>query len=118
MTRQAFRRAALITTTNYPLIHQDLLQMAEKPLEEQEAGAQNGLKVVEMDTEVETGTEAEDQLTPPAGEPLQEPVTSPSSMDLQVPLKEDPAQGSQSDSHLSSQDLRRAKRIRVRPAAV
>uniref|UniRef100_A0AAQ5YDL4 PR domain zinc finger protein 10 n=1 Tax=Amphiprion ocellaris TaxID=80972 RepID=A0AAQ5YDL4_AMPOC len=44
--------------------------------------------------------------------PLRESVTSPSNTDLPAPLKEDPAQSSQSDAHLTSQDMRRAKRIR------
>lgn len=89
--------------------------MTEKPLEERAEGAQNGLKVVEMELEAEAGTEAESQLIPPAGEPVPESITPPSNTDLPVPLKEDPAQSSQSDAHLTSQDMRRAKRIRVRP---
>uniref|UniRef100_A0A3Q1EG72 PR domain zinc finger protein 10 n=1 Tax=Acanthochromis polyacanthus TaxID=80966 RepID=A0A3Q1EG72_9TELE len=44
--------------------------------------------------------------------PLRESVTPPSNTDLPAPLKEDPAQSSQSDAHLTSQDMRRAKRIR------
>lgn len=91
-----------------------MLELTEKPLEEPAEGAQNGLKVVEMEPEPETGTEEEDQLMPPAGDPSPESVTPPSNSDLPAPLKEDPAQSSQSDSHLTSQDLRRAKRIRVR----
>uniref|UniRef100_A0A8C2X0E2 PR domain zinc finger protein 10 n=1 Tax=Cyclopterus lumpus TaxID=8103 RepID=A0A8C2X0E2_CYCLU len=58
-------------------------------------GAQNRLKVVEMESEAAPGTEAEGQLIPPAGEPVSESVTP-----------------SQSDAHLTSQDMRRAKRIR------
>lgn len=90
--------------------------MTEKPLEEQAEGAQNGLKVVEMEPEMEAVTETECQLIPPppAGEPVPESTTPPSSTDMPVPLKEDSAQSSQSDAHLSSQDMRRAKRIRVR----
>lgn len=94
--------------------NQEMLELTEKPLEERAEGAQNGLKVVEMESEAETGTEAEGQLIPPAGEPVPESITPPSNTDLQVPLKEDPSQSSQSDTHLTSQDLRRAKRIRVR----
>lgn len=90
----------------------EMLELTEKPLEEPAEGAQNGLKVVEMEQEPETGTEEEDQLMPPAGDPSPESVTPPSNTDLPAPLKEDPAQSSQSDSHLTSQDLRRAKRIR------
>lgn len=91
-----------------------MLELAEKPLEEQVEGAQNGLKVVEMEPEVEAVTEAESQLIPSAGEPVTESVTLASNTDLPVPLKEDPAQSSQSDAQLTSQDMRRAKRIRVR----
>lgn len=91
-----------------------MLELAEKPLEEQVEGAQNGLKVVEMEPEVEAATEAESQLIPSAGELVPESVSLSSSTDLPVPLKEDPAQSSQSDTPLTSQDMRRAKRIRVR----
>lgn len=91
-----------------------MLELTEKPLEERAEGAQNGLKVVEMEPEVETGNEAEGQLIPPAGEPVPESVSPPSNTDLSVSLKDDPAQSSQSDAHLTSQDMRRAKRIRVR----
>lgn len=91
-----------------------MLELTEKPLEERAEGTQNGLKMVEMESEAEAGTEAEGQLIPPAGEPVPESITPPSNTDLPVPLKEDPAQSSQSDAHLTSQDMRRAKRIRVR----
>ncbi|XP_035010723.1 PR domain zinc finger protein 10 isoform X1 [Hippoglossus stenolepis] len=95
----------------------EMLELTEKqPLEEHEEGAQNGLKVVEMEMELETeaGTELEeDQLIPPAGEPVPESIIPPSNTELPVSLKEDPAQHSQSDGHLSSQDMRRAKRIRM-----
>lgn len=92
-----------------------MLELTEKQsLDERVEGAQNGLKVVEMEPEAEAGTELEGQLIPPAGEPVPESVTPPSNTDLTVPLKEDPAQSSQSEAHLTSQDMRRAKRIRVR----
>lgn len=91
-----------------------MLELTEKPLEERAEGAQNGLKVVEMESEAEAGAESEGQLISPAGEPVPESVSPPSSTDLPVSLKEDLAQSSQSDSHLTSQDMRRAKRIRVR----
>ena len=92
-----------------------MLELTEKqPLEEHEEGAQNGLKVVELELETEAGTELEEQLIPPAEEPVTEPIITPSNTELPVPLKEDPAQNSQSDGHLTSQDMRRAKRIRVR----
>lgn len=101
--------------TNFQLtFNQEMLELTEKPLEEQVEGAQNGLKVVEMEPVVEAVTEAESQLIPTAGEPVPESVTLPSNTDLPVPLKEDPAQSSQSDAQLTSQDMRRAKRIRVR----
>ncbi|XP_023139354.2 PR domain zinc finger protein 10 [Amphiprion ocellaris] len=90
----------------------EMLELTEKPLEERVEAAQNGLKVVEMEAEGEASTEPEVQLIPPAGEPVPESVTSPSNTDLPAPLKEDPAQSSQSDAHLTSQDMRRAKRIR------
>ncbi|XP_029302634.1 PR domain zinc finger protein 10 isoform X3 [Cottoperca gobio] len=90
----------------------EMLELTEKPLEERADGAQNGLKMVEMESEAEAGTEAEGQLISPAGEPVPESSTPPSSTDLPAPLKEDPAQSSQLDAHLTSQDMRRAKRIR------
>uniref|UniRef100_A0A669D199 PR domain zinc finger protein 10 n=1 Tax=Oreochromis niloticus TaxID=8128 RepID=A0A669D199_ORENI len=63
-----------------------------------------------IESEGEVGTES--QLIPPAGEPVPESVAPPPSTDLPIPLKEDPAQSVQSDAHLTSQDMRRAKRIR------
>lgn len=97
-----------------------MLEPTEKQpeLEERAEGAQNGLKEVEMEPEpepeVEAAAEVETQLVPPAGEPVPESISPPSNTDLPAPLKEDPAQTSQSDAHLTSQDMRRAKRIRVR----
>ncbi|KAM6933224.1 PR domain zinc finger protein 10 isoform 2-T2 [Xenentodon cancila] len=90
----------------------EMLELTEKPVEEHVEGAQNGLKDVEMEPAAEPGIEAEAQLVPSAEEPVSESITMPSSTDLHAPLKEDPAQGSQSDAHLTSQDIRRAKRIR------
>ncbi|XP_034722244.1 PR domain zinc finger protein 10 isoform X1 [Etheostoma cragini] len=87
----------------------EMMELTEKALEEQVEGAQNGMKVVEM--ELEAG--AEGQLLPPSGEPEAESVTPSSNTALSVPLKEDPAHSSHSDSHLTSQDMRRAKRIRM-----
>lgn len=96
-----------------------MLELAEKQLlEERVEGAQNGLKVVEMEPEPETATEAESQLVPAASETGTESITTPSTTELSVPLKEDPAQSNQSDAHLTSQDMRRAKRIRVRWATL
>lgn len=91
---------------------QEMMELTEKPLEEQAEGPQNGLKVVEMEPEVEAVTEAEGQLIPTEGEPVLESDTPPSNPDLSAPLKEDPAQSGQTDAHLTSQDMRRAKRIR------
>lgn len=91
-----------------------MLELTEKPLEENAEAAQNGLKDAEMEPEGEPVTETEPQLVPPVEEPVPESMTPPSNTDLHAPLKEDPAQGSQSDAHLTSQDMRRAKRIRVR----
>jgi len=90
-----------------------MLELTE-PLEERIEGAQNGLKVVEMESEAAPGTKAEGQLIPPAEEPVSESCTLPSDTYLPVPLKEDQGQSSQSDAHLTTQDMRRAKRIRVR----
>uniref|UniRef100_A0A673B8R7 PR domain zinc finger protein 10 n=1 Tax=Sphaeramia orbicularis TaxID=375764 RepID=A0A673B8R7_9TELE len=60
----------------------------------------------------EPGADAEGPPIPSAGEPVPEPTTPLPSTDLPVTLKEDPAQSSESDAHLTSQDMRRAKRIR------
>lgn len=89
------------------------MELTEKPLEDQVEVSKNGLKVVEMEPEVQAVTEAETQLIPAEGVPVPESVTLLSNTDLQVPMKEDPAQSSQSESQLTSQDIRRAKRIRV-----
>ncbi|KAA8594105.1 hypothetical protein FQN60_004939 [Etheostoma spectabile] len=56
----------------------EIMELTEKALEEQVEGAQNGMKVVEM--EVEAG--AEGQLLPPAGEPEPESVTPSSNTAL------------------------------------
>lgn len=87
--------------------------MPEKPLEEQVEGSKNGPKVVEMGPEVQTVAEVDSQLIPAEGVPVPESVTLLSDADLQVPMKEDPAQSGQSEPQLTSQDIRRAKRIRV-----
>ena len=82
-------------------------------------GGQNGLKVVELETEVETGSETTDHLGLSTEEPgMADPPSLPASPDLPpVPEeKEDPSQGegvAPADPHLTSQDMRRAKRIRV-----
>ncbi|XP_028320793.1 PR domain zinc finger protein 10 isoform X1 [Gouania willdenowi] len=89
----------------------EMLELTDK---EQLDASHNGLKVVELDPEVESGPETETQLLPPAGEPIQEPDAPPSTntADLPFPLKEDPALSSQSDTQLTTHDMRRAKRIR------
>ncbi|RVE65167.1 hypothetical protein OJAV_G00132830 [Oryzias javanicus] len=89
----------------------DMLELTEKPLEErEEEGAQNGLKEVETETEAEPDAEGDGALEPPAGDPVPEPPMPPASVN--VPLKDDPAQDSQSEPHVTPQDMQRAKRIR------
>lgn len=89
--------------------------MVDKPLEEQNQAVQNGLKVAQMETEVEAAADGTDtQLLAPAAEQEAESVTLTLSADLPAPLKEDLTQSGQSDPSLTSQDMRRAKRIRVR----
>lgn len=95
------------------LLKQEMLELTEKPVEDEIEGSKNGLIVVEMEPEVQAVAEAESQLIPAEGVPAPESVTLLSNTDLQVPMKEDPAQSSQSESQLTSQDIRRAKRIRV-----
>ena len=91
-----------------------MLGLAVKlPSEQRRDGAQNGLKVVELEAE-EVGSEAEAQLDPPAGEAVPDPDPPPSTTHLLVPVKEDPSASGQADPHLTAQDMRRAKRIRVR----
>lgn len=90
-----------------------MLELTEKPVEDHVEGSKNGLNVVEMEPEVQAVTEAESQLIPAEGVPAPESVTLLSNADLQAPMKEDPAQSSQPESQLTSQDIRRAKRIRV-----
>ncbi|XP_038145886.1 PR domain zinc finger protein 10 isoform X1 [Cyprinodon tularosa] len=82
----------------------ELLELTEKALEERDEGAENGLKEVDMEPEVEAGTEDEGPL---------EPEAESTNTELPVPLKEDPAQSSQTESHLTSQDMHRAKKIRT-----
>ncbi|XP_015239642.1 PREDICTED: PR domain zinc finger protein 10 isoform X2 [Cyprinodon variegatus] len=90
----------------------ELLELTEKALEEREEGAENGLKEVDMEPEVEAGTEDEGPLEPLTEEPLLQPEAESANTELPVPLKEDPAQSSQPESHLTSQDMHRAKKIR------
>ncbi|CAL1571017.1 unnamed protein product [Knipowitschia caucasica] len=79
----------------------EMLELTEKQDNEDELDdVQNGLKAVELETEA--GTEAE--LTPAID-------SASANMVLPVTLKEDPSQ-SESEAHLTSQDMRRAKKIR------
>ncbi|XP_011480583.1 PR domain zinc finger protein 10 isoform X1 [Oryzias latipes] len=89
----------------------EMLELTEKPLEEREEGAQNGLKEVETETEAEPDAEGEGPLAPPAGDPAPESAMPPATTN--VPLKDDPAQDSQSERHVTPQDMQRAKRIRM-----
>lgn len=85
------------------------------PFEQRTDSGQNGLKVVELEVEG-VGSDTEGQLVPPGGEPVPIPDadTTPTTTDCPVPVKEDPTQSTQADPHLTAQDMRRAKRIRVR----
>ncbi len=81
-------------------------------------GALNGLKVVEMTAE-SMETETEEGLDTPAThtEALQEEgdsVTPPLATEVLGSAKEDLSQTSPEDPHLTPQDMRRARRIRVR----
>ncbi|CAL8363642.1 unnamed protein product [Merluccius merluccius] len=86
-------------------------------------GGQNGLKVVELETEVETGSETADHLGP-SEEPGADPSSPSAPPDLTLAAEGKEDSGSQGetaaaaavaaavDPHLTSQDMRRAKRIR------
>lgn len=88
----------------------ELLELTEKPSEEREDGAQNGLKEVDLDPEGDTVTEEDEgPFEPPTEEPLLQSETPSANT---APLKEDPVQSSQPESHLTSQDMHRAKKIR------
>ncbi|XP_043121020.1 PR domain zinc finger protein 10 isoform X1 [Puntigrus tetrazona] len=97
---------------------QELLASVEKlPFEERTDGALNGLKVVEMAAE-SMETETEEGLDTPAThtEVLQEEgdsVTPPPATEVPGSAKEDLSQTSPEDTHLTPQDMRRARRIRV-----
>ncbi|XP_028818382.1 PR domain zinc finger protein 10 isoform X2 [Denticeps clupeoides] len=86
------------------------------PFEERTEGALNGLKAVELEPDAIT-SEMETTLEAPAAteEPLvdQEAAqTPPAPTETLVPVKEDPAPVVLTDSHLTPQDMRRARRIR------
>ncbi|KAM9732864.1 LOW QUALITY PROTEIN: PR domain zinc finger protein 10 [Menidia menidia] len=83
----------------------ELLEM-EKPVEDGLEGAQNGLKEVEGEGGGEVETEA--QLEPPDRDPP--PINPAPITDPPAPLKEN--QSGPPEAHLSSQEMRRAKRIR------
>lgn len=87
------------------------------PYEDRTDGAMNGLKVVELEPEA-MASELEGRLEPQAAsaEPPVEGESSqpvPPQADHLEPLKEDPTPAAQSDPHLTPQDMRRARRIRV-----
>lgn len=87
----------------------EMLELSEKQdIEESVGGVQNGLKAADL--EPDAGTEAE-FLPVSVEEPDLESATPPSNLELPVVLKEDPSHSSD-DTHLTSQDMRRAKRIR------
>lgn len=89
----------------------DMLELSEKQDDEEELGeVQNGLKAPELETE--PGTELEGELTSAVDVPAPESAVPPSNPELPIVLKEDPSQSSESDAHLTSQDMRRAKKIR------
>lgn len=89
----------------------EMLDLSEKQDDEEELGeVQNGLKAAELETE--PGTELEGDLTSSVDVPVPESAAPPSNAEIHVVLKEDPSQSSESDAHLTSQDMRRAKRIR------
>ncbi|XP_073706394.1 PR domain zinc finger protein 10 [Garra rufa] len=96
---------------------QELLASVDKlPFEERTDGALNGLKVVEMPAE-SMETETEEGLDTPAihTEALQdegESVTPPPPTEVLESAKEDLPQTSPEDTHLTPQDMRRARRIR------
>uniref|UniRef100_A0A673BB48 PR domain zinc finger protein 10 n=1 Tax=Sphaeramia orbicularis TaxID=375764 RepID=A0A673BB48_9TELE len=69
-------------------------------------------KFIRLDPPVDSAGEKTTVRSTLSGEPVPEPTTPLPSTDLPVTLKEDPAQSSESDAHLTSQDMRRAKRIR------
>uniref|UniRef100_A0A8C6S4U9 PR domain zinc finger protein 10 n=1 Tax=Neogobius melanostomus TaxID=47308 RepID=A0A8C6S4U9_9GOBI len=88
----------------------DMLELEEKQDNEEELEeVQNGLKAAELETE--PGTELEGELASAVEVPVTESAAPPSDSELLV-LKEDPSQSNESDAHLTSQDMRRAKRIR------
>ncbi|KAJ0021899.1 hypothetical protein NQD34_009389 [Periophthalmus magnuspinnatus] len=89
----------------------EMLELTEKQDNEEEfEGVQNGLKAAELETE--PGTEAEGELPAAVEASVPESASPPSNLELPLVLKEDPSQNSESDAHLTSQDMRRAKRIR------
>lgn len=104
----------MVLTYMFTFLHEEMLELAEKPLEEGTDGAENGVKDVELEPE-EDATEPEAELVSPAEQQLLESTTPPppSNPDLPEPMKEDPAQNSQWT--LTSQDVQRAKKIRVSP---
>lgn len=90
--------------------------------EERTDGALNGLKVVEMTAdpvEAETGEGLDTPVT--HSESLQDEGDSsipPPPLDVPESAKEDLPQTVPADPHLTPQDMRRARRIRVKFAAI
>lgn len=87
------------------------------PYEDRTDGAMNGLKVVELEPEA-IASDLEGRLEPqtasaepPAEGESAQPAPPPA--DPLEPLKEDPTPAAQPDPHLTPQDMRRARRIRV-----
>lgn len=88
-----------------------MLELTEKPLEEQLDEAENGMNDVELETEedaAEPGEEFDD-----SEHQLLESTTPSTITDQPDLLKEDSAQNIQ--SNLTPQDVQRAKKIRVSP---
>lgn len=89
----------------------EMLELSEKQDNEEELReVQNGLKEAPLATE--PGTVLQHELASSVEVPVPESATPPSNSELLVVLKEDPSQSSESDAHLTSQEMRRAKRIR------
>ncbi|MEQ2182862.1 hypothetical protein GOODEAATRI_026652 [Goodea atripinnis] len=67
-----------------------------------------------MEPEGDAGTEDEGPLEPPTEEPLLQSETPSANTDLPVSLKEDLAQSSQPESHLTSQDMHPLQHLFIR----
>lgn len=88
----------------------EMLELSEQQDNEEELGeVQNGLKAK---LETEPGRELEGELASAEEVSVPESAAPSSNSEAPVVLKEDPSQSSESDAHLTSQEMRRAKRIR------